>query len=331
MKTIFAYISLLLIISLSSCSKYLVKNRFIKKNLSLTDTDGTIDLNMKNFYILKTVKSKSNNVTNDKKEEYADITFNVFDQVIKGFPQYVYPGDSVIAEENYLYLHNIDSNEFSKGRAIYFNTYHLLYEKYQKPYLNDANYFFSGIIKELKIGYWFKVGDEISIYFESFNNSEKAIGFKGYLQQNKENNNCTYLMTKSSTVATTRKNKLGTGLSSVEEMVSRLDKTLLYVKIKNVFNLKKEEGLHFKQINPKRSFLLQNFKGKNFHSPFSKSNNPIINQIIWGKVKSSNGKKYPAIYFKTTENQYYQFKKKKNSSEKKDKKFFSILNLPLEY
>lgn len=307
----------------------MIKDRFIEKSqLSLQTTDGYIDFNMNNFFVFKTVKSKSNTIKSSGQNQYADITFNVFDQVVSGFPRFVYEGDSIISEENYLYLDNIDSAGLSQGRAIYFNTHHLFYERFQKPYLNNPNYFFSGIIKELKIGYWLKVNNKISVYFESFGDKEKVIGFKGTMIY--DDLRRIFFMTESSTAATTQKNNLGSGLSSPEEMVTRLDKTLSYVKIEDVFDLKEKKGLYFMQINPRRKFLLQKFKGKDFHPPSFNAKNPLIDKIIWGKVKDKKEKNHQAIFFKTTEGKYYHFKRKKDSKAKKDTKLFSILELPLE-
>jgi len=251
-KNIFNSVLLFIIISTSSSCIY-IKDQFKFKG-EFIDTNGlehcTID--SKNLYSLRIKDSKSNKIIDTSGNiKYSDINFHTFEQVTKD------DDNNFVAEENYLYLDAIDNDEIKKGKAIFFNSYHILYPKDQRLYFNNPDTIFSYAIKELKIGSWIKKGNEISIYFEASTTKKgsKIIGHKGYLQKDSLTNNNVFILTKSSTTATAQRFKINSQAKYTTEM---LDKQLLYFYVKDVFDLRKEEGLHYRQIASNRKIFHKN-------------------------------------------------------------------------
>ncbi|MEM6967065.1 MAG: hypothetical protein AAF573_20045, partial [Bacteroidota bacterium] len=272
-------------------------------------------------------------------------TYNVFDQVT----------DTInlignIAEENYLYLHNIHKSDSLVGRAVYFNTFHLLNEKYYVKYLNHPTKIFSGLIKQLKIGYWVKTSkdtNEISLYFRnefqkkklisSSSNpykkrSQRLISFKGEIKDvpSPSGSDKLFIMKKSSTVSTAIPYELldNDSVKNTIHTPSDLNKFFLYLDIKRVFDLKYKKGLYFCQVAENRNLVLEEFERRKQE----KDNlSPKITKIIWGESTSKKSKKKGiTLFFETEDGQLHRFQRKPKAKTKRDQKYYSILNLKIQ-
>ena len=323
MKIIYYIINFVAILFLSSNCKYPIKHRFV----NIEDTDryllpatDTIKVNANNIFILKIKQERSNRIQgqNEDKLLYAEIPFLTFDQITAENEE----KDHFI-EETYIYLHNIET-EKNTGRAIYWATYPLLGNRSENTYdyFNSDKYIYSGIIRSMWIGYWYKNNNELSVYFKRKKRSkEKLIGFKGSFNPSES-----FVIEKASTVATaptfkSKKNNL--------HKIKDLDKGLLFLNIEDVFNLNIRDssnlvkGLYFRSNKIGRKLVIEPFN-KKFKSTEKKQIN-FVDEIYYGFYEV-NGKatENNCVIFQTSNGKRYQFKWGNSSTTKRDEKVFSI-------
>lgn len=313
---------ILLIFTTSSC--YNITHRLHKEpRFTCPGIDNTCEiyeLNKGNFFVLKIKRTSSNKIISSAKDTiYADIRYHIFDQVTSmDSPEF-------ISEETYLYLADPIDTTKTRGRAVYFTTYVLLNDSYKEVFLNDPYIIHSGIIREVKVGYWIAEGNSVSIYFnqkdKSLKKNEKLIGFKGMFEQNTDGEKI-LIIEKASTVATAKE-----FVYNQEPTISNIDKNLLYFDIKNVFSLNTETGLYFLPIPKYRKFSVSRFTKKKQRQPDSEYPYNIIDKIVLPHV---SGYEPIEVFFKDSNNGiYYRYggsKKKKKRYKKKNTKCFSLLN-----